>query len=68
MLSFSIVTWLQQLRKRGACLYVATFDNYVQAFNHMTLYYQFKKHYHFKKGLTNLKVNFFCIDHVKLMT
>jgi hypothetical protein len=54
MLSFSIMTWLQQLRKRGVCLYVATFDNFVQTFKHVTLYYQFKKHCHFKEGHANL--------------
>jgi hypothetical protein len=61
------VTLPQQLKKRGACLYAATFDNYVQAFNHMTLYYQFKKHCHFEEGPTNLKVNLFCIEHAKLV-
>jgi hypothetical protein len=36
-------TSLQQLGKGGACVYVATIDDYVWTFKQMTLYYQFKK-------------------------
>jgi len=34
--------WLQQSRKRGACLYVVTLDDYVQIFIQSTLYSHFK--------------------------
>jgi hypothetical protein len=33
--------WLQQSRKRGACLYVATLDDYICSFQQLTLYYSF---------------------------
>jgi hypothetical protein len=35
--------WLQHSRKRGACLDVATSDDYVQAFKQLTLYSHFKQ-------------------------
>ncbi len=35
--------WLQQSGKRGACLYVVTFDDYIQAFKQSTLYFHFKQ-------------------------
>jgi uncharacterized protein YfdQ (DUF2303 family) len=35
--------WQQQSRKKGAYLYTATLDDYVQAFKQTTLYYHFKK-------------------------
>jgi hypothetical protein len=35
--------WLQQSTKRGACLYVATLDDYVQVFKQLTLYYHFNQ-------------------------
>jgi hypothetical protein len=33
--------WLQESRKRGACLYVATLYDYLQAFRQSTLYSTF---------------------------
>jgi hypothetical protein len=33
--------WLQQSRKRGACLYVATPNDYICSFRQLTLYYSF---------------------------
>ncbi len=35
--------WFQQYGKKGACLYIATLDDYVWTFKHSTLYYHFKK-------------------------
>jgi hypothetical protein len=35
--------WLQQFNKRGACLYVATSDDYVRTFKQSTLYFHFKQ-------------------------
>jgi hypothetical protein len=39
--------WLQQLGKRGFCLYVVMVNKYVQAFKQTKLYYLFKKGGHF---------------------
>jgi hypothetical protein len=33
--------WLQQLGKKSACLYNATFDDYVQTFKHSSLYWAY---------------------------
>jgi hypothetical protein len=33
--------WLQQFGNKGTCLFVATFDDYVWAFNQCSLYYAF---------------------------
>ncbi len=35
--------WLQKFRKRKACLYVVTSDDYAQAFKQSTLYSYFKQ-------------------------
>jgi hypothetical protein len=37
------IIWLQQRRKRGACLYVATSNDYVWAFKQSTLYFHLKQ-------------------------
>jgi hypothetical protein len=43
--------WLQQFRKRKACLYVVTLDDYVQAFKQSTLYYHFMQGGRLGQGL-----------------
>jgi hypothetical protein len=43
--------WLQQSRKKGVCLYVVTFNDYVQAFKQLTLYYHFKQHGRLGQGI-----------------
>jgi hypothetical protein len=40
--------WLQQYGKRGACLYVATLDDYVQTFKQSALCYVFLHGSHYK--------------------
>lgn len=42
--------WLQQSKKRGYCLQVATTNDYVRTFKQMMLHYQFKKGGHSNQG------------------
>jgi hypothetical protein len=43
--------WLQQFDNMGTCLFVATFDDYVQTFKHSSLYYAFSQGVASRTGL-----------------
>ncbi len=43
--------WLQQFKKRGSYLYIATFDGYVWSFKHNALYKKYLKGGTFRQGL-----------------
>jgi hypothetical protein len=58
--------WFQQFGNRGICLFVATFDHYMQKFKESSVYYAFLSGAHL--GLVKTRMNYDCIRLINLGT